>query len=125
MDDLRDGVTDAVLFDMPIALYYVVADPQIEHRKRQYTGRFKLVGQPLAEGYYGIAIKKDNEALAGELDAALGRVIQSGELKRILTKWHLWSPDQYRLYTPLKTAEASTLSIDFFDTSRCSPRRRA
>ncbi len=115
MDELRDGVTDAVLFDMPIALYYVVADPKIEYRKTQYTGRFKFVGQPLAEGYYGIAVKKDDAALAGELDAALGRVIQSGELKRILTKWHLWSPDQYRLYTPLKTAEASTLSIGFID----------
>lgn len=114
-DELRDEVTDAVLFDMPIALYYVVPDPQIEHRKKRYTGRFKFVGAPLAEGYYGIAVRKDDAALAGELDAALGRVIQSGELKRILTKWHLWSPDQYRLYTPVKTAEASTLTIGFLE----------
>jgi polar amino acid transport system substrate-binding protein len=112
-DNLTDKVTDAVLFDMPIALYYVVPDPQIEHRKKKYTGRFKFVGQPLAEGYYGIAVKKDDAALAKELDDALGRVIQSGELKRILTKWHLWSPDQYRLYTPVKTAEASTLTLGF------------
>jgi polar amino acid transport system substrate-binding protein len=35
-------------------------------------------------------------------------------LKRILTKWHLWSPDQYRLYTPIRAAEASRLSIPFF-----------
>jgi polar amino acid transport system substrate-binding protein len=114
-NDLRDKAIDAVLFDMPIAVYYVVPDPQIEHRKKTYAGDFKLVGQPLAEGYYGIAVKKDDAALAAELDAALGRVIQSGELKNILTKWHLWSPDQYRLYTPLKTAEASTLSIGFFE----------
>jgi polar amino acid transport system substrate-binding protein len=114
-DDLRDKAIDALLFDMPIAVYYVVGDPAIEHRKKQYTGRFKLVGAPMAEGYYGIAVNKDNAALAKELDDALGRVIQSGELKRILEKWHLWSPDQYRLYTPIKTAEASALRIRFVE----------
>lgn len=110
-DDLRDRAIDAVLFDTPIAVYYAIGDPALEHRKKAYSGLFKFVGQPIAEGYYGIAIRKDDPALAKELDDALGRVIQSGELKRILTKWHLWSPDQYRLYTPLKTAEASTLSL--------------
>jgi polar amino acid transport system substrate-binding protein len=114
-DKLADKTIDAVLLDMPIALYYVVSDAQIEHRRKQYTGKFKLVGQPLAEGYYGIAVKQENAELALELDDALGKVIQSGELKRALTKWHLWSPDQYRLYTPLKTAEASTLNLAFAD----------
>jgi polar amino acid transport system substrate-binding protein len=114
-DDLRDKALDAVLFDMPIAVYYVIPDPEITHRKKHYTGQFKFVGQPVAEGYYGIAVKQDDSAMAKELDDALGRVIQSGELKQILTKWHLWSPDQYRLYTPIKTAEASTLNISFLD----------
>jgi polar amino acid transport system substrate-binding protein len=47
------------------------------------------------------------------LDAALGRVIESGELKRILKDWHLWSPDQYRLYTAGRadTSTAPTLPI--------------
>jgi polar amino acid transport system substrate-binding protein len=112
-NDLRDGAVDAVLFDMPIALYYVISDPDIEHRKKEYAGRFKFVGQPMAEGYYGIAVKHGDEALARDLDEALGRVIASGDLKRLAIKWHLWSPDQYRLYTPIKTAEASTLSIGF------------
>lgn len=110
--DLVQKQIDAVLFDMPIALYYVAPDDQIEHRKKDYPG-LKFVGQPFAEGYYGIALQKDNLALAQELDDALGRVIQSGELKRILTKWHLWSPDQYRLYTPLKLEAASSLSMPF------------
>jgi polar amino acid transport system substrate-binding protein len=114
-DKLADTTVDAILFDMPIAVYYVVSDAQIEHRKKTYAGKFKLVGQPFADGYYGIAVKQGDDALAKELDDALGRVIESGELKRILTKWHLWSPDQYRLYTPARTAEASTLSIGFFE----------
>ena len=112
--DLVQKQIDAVLFDVPIALYYAIPDDQVQHRKKDYPG-LMFVGQPFAEGYYGIAIKKDNDLLAKQLDDALGRVIQSGELKRILTKWHLWSPDQYRLYTPLKLDEESTLTIGFFD----------
>jgi len=93
---------DAVLFDSPIALYYVAPDDRIAHRKKDYPG-LKFVGTPMAAGYYGIAVKKDNHALAKELDDALGRIIESGELKQILTDWHLWSPDQYGLYTTLDT----------------------
>jgi polar amino acid transport system substrate-binding protein len=110
--DLINKRADAVLFDTPITTYYVVGDDQIKHRKRSYPG-LKLVGQPFAEGYYGIAVKKDNEALQKELDAALGRVIESGELKRILTEWHLWSPDQYRLYTPLRVDAGATSDLAF------------
>ncbi|MBI2808764.1 MAG: ABC transporter permease subunit [Planctomycetes bacterium] len=110
--DLVQKQIDAVLFDMPIALYYVVPDNQITHRKKDYPG-LKLVGEPFAEGFYGIAVKKGNGALTKEMDQALGRVIRSGELKRILTKWHLWSPDQYRLYTPLRVDENAALSLGF------------
>jgi polar amino acid transport system substrate-binding protein len=110
--DLLQKRIDAVLFDLPIALYYVVPDDEITYRKKDYPG-LKLVGQPFAEGTYGIAVKKGNTQLQTELDAALGRVIQSGELKRILTKWHLWSPDQYRLYTPEARHEVPELSLGF------------
>jgi polar amino acid transport system substrate-binding protein len=97
---------DAVLFDLPIAVYYAVPDNDIAHRRKDYTG-LKMIGQPFAEGYYGLAVKKENEKFAQELDDALGRVIESGELKRILTRWHLWSPDQYRLYTAQPLDEAA------------------
>ena len=103
--DLVAKRIDALLFDLPIALYYVVQDDKIEHRKKDFPG-LKMVGQPFAEGVYGIAVRKGDEALRKELDDALGRVIESGEMKRILTKWHLWSPDQYRLYEA-KEPEAS------------------
>ena len=110
--DLVQKQIDAVLFDMPIALYYVVQDNGIEHRKKDYPG-LKLVGQPFAEGFYGIAVRKGDEARHKELDDALGRVIQSGELKRILTKWHLWSPDQNRLATPQRLPTEDVRRIGF------------
>jgi polar amino acid transport system substrate-binding protein len=112
--DLVNRRIDAVLFDMPIALYYVVKDDGIEYRKRDYPG-LKFVGRPFAEGYYGIAVKHGNAALQKELDAALGRVIESGELKRILTKWHLWSPEQYRLYAPVQTEPTGAFSLRYID----------
>lgn len=110
--DLVQKQIDAVLFDMPIALYYVVQDKDIEHRKPDYPG-LKLVGQPFAEGFYGIAVRKDDAYLHAELDEALGRIIQSGELKRILTKWHLWSPDQNRLATPQRLPTEDARRIGF------------
>src|SRR5262249_30829781 len=93
--DLQQSAIDAVLLDLPIALYYAIDDPALRHGER--LAGLKFVGQPFAEGYYGIATHKDNAALADKLDAALGRLIEKGELRRILAKWELWNPDQYRL----------------------------
>ncbi len=101
--DLRQHAVDAVLLDLPIALYYAVDDPALKYAQR--IAGLKLVGQPFAEGYYGIAVRKDNAALAKQLDAALGRLIALGELRRILARWELWNPDQYRLAT-VKPPEA-------------------
>jgi His/Glu/Gln/Arg/opine family amino acid ABC transporter permease subunit len=111
-NDLVNKRVDAVLFDTPITTYYVIQDDQIKHRKRGFPG-LKLVGESFAEGYYGIAVRSDDETLQKELDAALGRVIDSGELKRILVNWHLWSPDQYRLYTSGRADSASASSLGF------------
>lgn len=96
-NDLRDRAVDAVLLDLPVALYYAIDDPNLKYARR--IAGLKFVGQPFAEGYYGIAVKKENEALAAELDAALARLIASGELRRLLARWELWNPDQYRLAT--------------------------
>jgi polar amino acid transport system substrate-binding protein len=84
--DLALGRTDAVLLDLPIALYY--AKPLQE---------LKFAGEPIGKGYYAIAFAKNNEALAQEFDAALNRLLANGELQRIYEKWHLWNEDQKEL----------------------------
>ena len=58
---------DAVLLDLPIAIYYARPNPKL-----------KFVGKPLGEGFYAIAFRKDQEALAERFDAALGRLLDSG-----------------------------------------------
>jgi polar amino acid transport system substrate-binding protein len=105
---------DAVLMDLPIAIYYAATDPTLKHGRR--IAGLKFAGRPVADGYYGIAVAKDNTALAEELDAALGRVIASGELKRILMQWELWNHDQYRLYSPEGTeiGEPERMSIEVY-----------
>jgi polar amino acid transport system substrate-binding protein len=101
---------DAALLDLPIALYYTV--PGDLRYSRRYSG-LKFAGPPFAEGYYGIAVRRDNEALARELDGALDRILHSGELKRILAKWELWNPDQYRLYEMAKLDPGDVQAIGF------------
>ncbi len=96
--DLQQNAIDAVLLDLPVALYYALPDPLLRHSRRNQNLRF--VGQPFAEGYYGIAVNKNNEALAKRLDTALEKMIETGELKTILQKWELWNPDQARLHAP-------------------------
>jgi polar amino acid transport system substrate-binding protein len=89
-NELADKVVDAVLLDVPIAIYVVRKNPEL-NAKLQFTG------PPIEKGSYAIAFRKDNEALAQQFDEALGRLIKSGELRRILEKWELWNDDQKEL----------------------------
>jgi polar amino acid transport system substrate-binding protein len=95
--DLRDKQIDAVVLDLPAALYYAAPDPDLNKFGQQVKG-LRLLGPPFAPGYYGIAVKQGNTELAGHLNDAIDRLRKSGELKRILARWDLWNPDQYELY---------------------------
>lgn len=84
--DLELGRIDAVLLDLPIAVSYAESNPKL-----------KFLGPPFAEGYYAIAMKKDRRELATLIDAALARLIASGELRHIYEKWGIWNTEQVRL----------------------------
>lgn len=87
--DLELGRLDAVLLDLPIALYYA---------NSERNKNLKFVGQPLAPGYYAIGLGKDNAALADQLDAALKRLLESGQMRRIYEKWGIWNASQEQLH---------------------------
>jgi polar amino acid transport system substrate-binding protein len=97
--DLRDGALDGVYIDRLIHDQFLP----------DYRGKLRLTGQPGEKGYYGLAFRKEDEALAAEFDAALDRLIQSGELEKIYKKWNIWNEDQNELGQPpdLAGAEAS------------------
>ncbi len=84
--DLELGRIDAVLLDLPIAVYYARPNPKL-----------KYVGEPTDEGYYAIAFRPEDEALACQVDDAIVRLVESGRLKSIYQKWHIWNDDQLRL----------------------------
>jgi len=89
-NELADKVVDAVLLDLPIAIYVVKKNPAL-NEKLQFTG------PPIEKGYYAIAVRKDSDALAKQFNEALGRLEKSGQLKQILEKWELWNDDQKEL----------------------------
>ena len=95
-DDLEIGRVDAVLLDLPIAVY---------HAKKRAKLRF--VGEPFGEGLYAIAIRKNSPELLAAVDAALGDMIRDGSLKAILDKWGLWNGAQEKLATVQLTNESS------------------
>lgn len=94
--DLVQGQVDAVLMDLPIAVYVT--------RKSRYNPvalDVKLVGNIFGRGQYAIAVKKDNEALKKELDDALTRLEAKGKLREIYEKWKIWeeeslAPNEFR-----------------------------
>lgn len=85
--DLEYGRLDAVLLDLPIALYYARRNPKLT-----------FIGPALGEGYYAIAFRPQDEALAKQVDDALERVAASGRLQQIYAGWGLWNDAQAALF---------------------------
>jgi polar amino acid transport system substrate-binding protein len=87
-EDLALGRLDAVFLDTPITVYYGKPD-----------SRLRLAGPPVGEGYYGIAIRKEDIDLKKVVDKVIDKLLRTGELKRIYVKWGLWDEVQSRLVT--------------------------
>ncbi len=98
-EDLAIGRLDAVLLDLPIAAYYGKPNPKL-----------KYAGNPVGEGYYGIAIRKEDKELKKKIDEILNKLFVTGELKKIYQKWDLWNEKQENLYQNIKT-ETKTINI--------------
>ena len=81
--DLELGRLDAVLLDLPIAIYYARPNPAL-----------RFAGEPFARGYYAIAFRQDDLALKALIDGALATLIEDGRLRTILERWDLWDDAQ-------------------------------
>jgi polar amino acid transport system substrate-binding protein len=80
--DLVEARTDAVLLDDIIADRYGVPKPTL-----------RVVGD-VGEGYYAIAVRRDEADLRDALDDALARISASGELREILSRARIDGPRQ-------------------------------
>lgn len=104
-DDLEVGRVDGVLLDGPIVRYY--AEPAVRPAVR-------WTGEPIRGGEYALAVAPGQQALRAKLDEALGRLVRSGKLSRILRSWRLWDDRQWSLVTPAEAGDMGGL----FDLSR-------
>jgi polar amino acid transport system substrate-binding protein len=78
--DMKNGRIEAVLVDAPIAIYYTAVNPE-----------FVMVGQPIGEISYGIALRKQDTILLKKLNWAIDRLQKSRKLREILEQWNLWN----------------------------------
>ena len=84
--DLKAKRIDAVLLDLPIALHYAKPDSSL-----------RLAGMPLAPGYYGIGVRKQDTTLLVALNQALTQLSEGRTLECIYRKYGLWDERQASL----------------------------
>lgn len=99
--DLKARRLEAVLLDLPIALFYAKPDPDL-----------KLSGEPFAPGYYGIGVRKEDTLLLVTLNRTIEQLSQDHTLERIYRKYGLWDDNQTRLdeYRPESVIERKQIS---------------
>jgi polar amino acid transport system substrate-binding protein len=84
--DLELKRTDAVLLDVPIAAWYAGPSAVLEN-----------IGAPLGEGLYAGGVRKDSPLLKARIDEAFREMIRTGEMRKILEKWNIWTAHQEKL----------------------------
>ncbi|HHV71743.1 MAG TPA: basic amino acid ABC transporter substrate-binding protein [Clostridia bacterium] len=75
--DLKSGRIDAVVNDL------LVSKECIE----EIGGGVVLVGEPLSDEFYGIAVRKDDTELLDQLNQAIKAVKENGKYDEIYNKW--------------------------------------
>jgi len=75
---LAAGSVDAVTTDNVILAGYAAQD--------QYKGKLKVVGKPFSTERYGIGLKKGDTALCTKVNAAVTKMVSSGDWQKALDK---------------------------------------
>jgi polar amino acid transport system substrate-binding protein len=86
MDKVKAGDLDATVADLPIAIFY-----------RDRFPTLRQIGPPAGRGYYVAYLRQGDDRLRDALDAALFRLLESGELRRIYARYGLWNATQDEL----------------------------
>jgi polar amino acid transport system permease protein/polar amino acid transport system substrate-binding protein len=83
--DLEQGRLDGVVLDNIIANRYGLVRPALR------------AAATVGEGVYAVGVRPSDTKLLDAVDAALGEMINDGELRAILTRWQLWDDRQATL----------------------------
>jgi polar amino acid transport system substrate-binding protein len=96
-EDLSNGRLDFVLLDHPIAVYYGNPDP-----------RLKVVGRPVGDMTYGIAIPLSNPPLQQKINKALADMKREGKLREIYDRWGIWSSRMAEVFQDYSSSKRPT-----------------
>src|SRR5215813_12452066 len=94
--DLELKRIDAVIMDVPAEVFYV-----------SKSATLKRAGEPFFRGTYNIGLRKGDDALKAEVDAAIDKIMRDSTLERILRRWGLWNDAQLELHHPLKPGQTA------------------
>jgi polar amino acid transport system substrate-binding protein len=85
-DELKNGRVEAVLQEDIIAAYYVPKYAEL-----------CLVEKTFSPGRYAVAFRKEDTALAAEIEGVLDLLKENGELAAIYKNWRIQTPQQAQL----------------------------
>ncbi len=83
LDEIQSGKLDAAVQDTPATVYFLKDRPEL-----------KVVGQPVARGFYVIYCRDGDRRLREAIDAALLEMIRDGALRKILQRYGVWNSGQ-------------------------------
>jgi len=75
---LMNGQINAVVCDNPVAMQYVVTNPNA----------LKVVGTVFTDEFYGIAVAKGEDELLAKINAGLQKVLEEGIIETLEEKWY-------------------------------------
>jgi len=79
-EDMAAGRISGVVCDTPVAADFAL-------QKKEYAEKFKIVGVPFTEEYYGIVVQKGNKKLLDMINKGIAAVKAKGLDKQIEAKW--------------------------------------
>jgi polar amino acid transport system substrate-binding protein len=99
--DLKARRIDAVVLDLPIALFYGKENPDL-----------RFSGEPFAPGFYGIGVRRQDKQLLIALNSAIEQLFDDHTLERIYRKYGLWDNRQNQIkdYKPAIVAQKQSIS---------------
>lgn len=99
--DLKARRIEAVLLDLPIAIFYAKPDSEL-----------KFSGEPFAPGYYAVGLRKQDAALFAAINKAIEELAGDHTLERIYRKYGVWDERQEHLkdYQPEMVPEKKAIS---------------